>query len=192
MRLNMKYCEMGEAGKARMRAATKRWCERNPEKVKSMRNDWYARNAESRREAGRKSYHKNKHKRDPEKARKQSREWNANNRERSHEIAKAWRERKKAERADLKRGMSCVLCGESEPKILCFHHTTVGEKSFNVAYKISVMSKGRLEEEIKKCVILCRNCHKRVHAGTVVLPGYEGVPVPKIGRPKNVVEKTNE
>jgi hypothetical protein len=59
----------------------------------------------------------------------------------------------------------CSLCVEREPACLDFHHVR-GSKDFSLG---DVMrgrySARRIEAELAKCVVLCANCHRKVHAG---------------------------
>lgn len=54
----------------------------------------------------------------------------------------------------------CVECGESDPLVLEFHHLRGKDR------EISYMITGgypikTITAEIKKCVVLCANCHRR-------------------------------
>lgn len=60
----------------------------------------------------------------------------------------------------------CAKCDESEPACLDFHH--VGDKDRTVSSMMG-MSDTRLRDEIAKCVVLCANCHRKVHAGLITL-----------------------
>lgn len=62
----------------------------------------------------------------------------------------------------------CKCCGEAEPCALAFHHTDPGGKDFSIA-SFRTASLKRIEAEIKKCVVLCHNCHAKVHAGLLTL-----------------------
>ena len=54
----------------------------------------------------------------------------------------------------------CVGCGNTDVTVLQFHHVT--EKEENVSVSVcSGFSPERILEEIKKCVILCPNCHRK-------------------------------
>jgi len=55
----------------------------------------------------------------------------------------------------------CVICGESNPLTLQFDHKSKYIKTDNMAnlFRTSVSIK-ELEEEAKKCRILCANCHQ--------------------------------
>lgn len=73
---------------------------------------------------------------------------------------------------EYKNNQACCLCGETCSACLEFHHTDKN-KEFNIsdaAIKGS-LSIRRIEREIAKCVVLCSNCHKKIHAGVLVLPG---------------------
>jgi 5-methylcytosine-specific restriction endonuclease McrA len=80
--------------------------------------------------------------------------------------AKARREKVRAElQTNLLKYLSdkrCVKCGENDPVVLEFDHLRPAEKSFGIARAISNgMKWSTILEEIKKCQILCANCHKR-------------------------------
>ena len=66
-----------------------------------------------------------------------------------------------------KEGISCIVCGESEAVCLDFHHT--GEKTGKPSKLIRSGSRDRIKKELDKTVVLCSNCHRKVHAGIVVL-----------------------
>ena len=61
----------------------------------------------------------------------------------------------------------CIICGESEPSCIDFHHVR-GEKKFTLA-SYRQRSVKQIKEEIDKCVCLCANCHRKVHAGIITL-----------------------
>lgn len=58
---------------------------------------------------------------------------------------------------------SCCFCGEAEACCLDFHHT--GDKDKDVSYFTAVKSVARLCDEISKCICVCSNCHRKIHAG---------------------------
>lgn len=59
----------------------------------------------------------------------------------------------------------CKLCGYNACKsALEFHHLESSQKDFVIAQRVSISFK-RLQTEIVKCVLLCANCHREVHAG---------------------------
>ena len=57
----------------------------------------------------------------------------------------------------------CAKCGESRLYVLDFHHIDPKEKSFNINRKVSKSDFSVIENEVKKCVCLCRNCHMEYH-----------------------------
>jgi len=61
-------------------------------------------------------------------------------------------------------GGKCAKCGYSKcPEVLEFHYKDPSKKDFNVSRKGHCRSWERVKEEIKKCVLLCANCHREVH-----------------------------
>lgn len=63
----------------------------------------------------------------------------------------------------------CVVCGESEPCVIDFHHIDESTKSGNLNRMRIDSKKSVVLEEINKCVTLCANCHRKVHAGIIDL-----------------------
>lgn len=68
---------------------------------------------------------------------------------------------------DIKAKYNCVICGESHPICLEFHHIDPGTKDGNVSKFLHSKSIKKSIAEINKCVILCSNCHQKFHAGLV-------------------------
>lgn len=67
---------------------------------------------------------------------------------------------------DLKSSLKCALCPENDIVCLDFHHTNPDEKDMAIARAVSYgVSKARILAEMKKCKVLCANCHRKVHAG---------------------------
>lgn len=69
-------------------------------------------------------------------------------------------------------GGECCICHfNAYPQALEFHHVNPEEKSFGITDSNAVTKAlDKQLEEIKKCVLLCSNCHKGVHAGILELP----------------------
>lgn len=59
----------------------------------------------------------------------------------------------------------CIICGETEKICLDFHH--LRDKKDNIAFVHNYGSMKRAKEEVSKCVVLCSNCHRKVHAGII-------------------------
>lgn len=67
----------------------------------------------------------------------------------------------------------CIICGEAEKACIDFHH--LRDKEMNVSQMIKYGSLKKVKEEIEKCVCLCANCHRKLHAGLIDLPlSYNG------------------
>ncbi len=63
---------------------------------------------------------------------------------------------------NIKETASCVECGESHPAVLDFHHVDAVEKDFEIS-RIGSNSLDSLIAELEKCIILCSNCHRKLH-----------------------------
>lgn len=63
----------------------------------------------------------------------------------------------------------CLCCGEDSVECLDLHHTDPSIKDGVISDMIG-RSWQRVMEEISKCVVLCANCHRKVHSGRLVLP----------------------
>lgn len=106
----------------------------------------------------RKQYHKKYHKTwysIPENAAKQK----AN--AKKHRLLQ--RERNKQFLLNYKSSLSCEKCGENHPSCLDFHHNN-GNKFMDISNMvIKCYSLKKIEQEIKKCRVLCKNCHAKEH-----------------------------
>jgi len=58
----------------------------------------------------------------------------------------------------------CIICGESDPIVLEFDHRIKDDKIENIANLIRDAKWERIEFEIRKCDVLCANCHRRKSA----------------------------
>ena len=84
---------------------------------------------------------------------------------------KNWRKNTKA-RMVAAMGGKCQICGYDKClNALAFHHINPTEKelSFN---KMRANPQGWLTivSELRKCILLCNNCHSEIHAGETSLP----------------------
>ncbi len=77
--------------------------------------------------------------------------------------------RRKKERRDFRiklknmLGGKCSICGYKKcSAALDFHHNK-GKKEAHVSFLIKNDSKQKALKEIKKCILLCANCHREVH-----------------------------
>jgi len=66
--------------------------------------------------------------------------------------------------ADYKLDKRCERCEENAPECLEFHHLNPSEKSFTIGLAVTQNKKlSEIQEEIKKCIVLCKNCHAKLH-----------------------------
>lgn len=103
------------------------------------------------------------------------------------------------------RASGCVRCGEKMGCCLVAHHVDPKTKLFNIgSTKQGRFSLDSIRAELKKCVCVCGNCHRKIHAGLmlvtpdrVVVDKPEGEPVRPLyfgGRPREwplLVAQTN-
>jgi hypothetical protein len=64
----------------------------------------------------------------------------------------------------------CQICNEKEPVCLDFHHVDQKTKISEISALTIRNNKQKLFNEINKCVVLCRNCHAKVHKKLIDLP----------------------
>ena len=56
----------------------------------------------------------------------------------------------------------CIICGEDDPIVLEFDHRDPDKKCFGISDACSrKKTVDVIKEEIKKCDVLCANCHRR-------------------------------
>lgn len=63
----------------------------------------------------------------------------------------------------FKQTLKCNRCPENRWWVLDFHHIDPLEKDNQVSVLVRKVSKERLMKEIKKCEVLCSNCHRDLH-----------------------------
>lgn len=66
----------------------------------------------------------------------------------------------------IKKREGCCECGEETLCVLDYHHHK--ERGMPVS-RAACHSYKKFEEEINKCVILCANCHRKTHAGLIIV-----------------------
>lgn len=63
-----------------------------------------------------------------------------------------------------KNKLKCENCGEEHVSCLEFHHLNEEQKDFNISTAVKMgYSIERLKNEMDKCVVLCSNCHRKLH-----------------------------
>lgn len=68
----------------------------------------------------------------------------------------------------IKSSLKCEECGQDHPATLDFHHKDPTTKKFNLSKRGCIsqgFGKKKVLEEIKKCIVLCSNCHRILHWG---------------------------
>lgn len=71
---------------------------------------------------------------------------------------------------EYKSNLSCCFCGESHPATLDFHHLDAAQKENSIAKMAAGgCSRKKILEEIDKCIVVCSNCHRKIH-----LAGWTG------------------
>ena len=94
-----------------------------------------------------------------------------NKRARERYRENAWRYHETRFWAQQQLGGKCEVCGEDCWLALDFHHIDPATKSFAIC---TAMSRGwkrsRIEPELAKCILLCRNCHAILHWGETRKP----------------------
>ena len=111
----------------------------------------------------------------PLKDRYQSEKW----KEYQRNYQRGWHQRNKAKRLakvyerkaaiyeyiqDIKSQLCCADCGERHPATLQFHHLNSEDKMFNIGDAVrDGISLDKIKQEIKKCIVLCANCHAIRH-----------------------------
>ncbi len=66
---------------------------------------------------------------------------------------------------EYKSNRKCFICPENDPITLDFHHLIESEKESLVHRMVyNGRSWTQVMKEIEKCVLLCANCHRKVHS----------------------------
>lgn len=78
------------------------------------------------------------------------------------------RRRKLKEMSVEYKGGKCKNCGyDYYIGALEFHHINPEEKDFSISAAGTTKSWENIKKELDKCICLCSNCHKEVHAGLI-------------------------
>ena len=71
------------------------------------------------------------------------------------------------------KGGKCQCCGYNNYiGALEFHHINSSEKDFGIAEKGYTRSFESVKKELDKCILVCSNCHKEIHAGIKDINDY--------------------
>jgi len=74
------------------------------------------------------------------------------------------------------KGGKCEICGYSRcDNALEFHHQDLAIKNFGISEKGYTRSWGDVMKELDKCIMVCANCHRELHAKLAASCGNAGV-----------------
>lgn len=91
-------------------------------------------------------------------------------RDRAEYLKKAVKGRRKRlkELAIEYKGGGCQICGYNRcVNALDFHHLDPLMKDFGLSVRGLTRSWEKIKQELDKCILVCANCHREVHAGLI-------------------------
>ena len=69
------------------------------------------------------------------------------------------------------KGGKCIICGYNRSAwAFDLHHVDGSLKEFGLSVRGLTHSWEKLKQEADKCVLVCANCHREIHAGFSQLP----------------------
>lgn len=86
-----------------------------------------------------------------------------NNKDKYINKAKLYRDKFVEWFVEYKKTLKCTKCGDNRYWVLDFHHIDPIEKDVDVATLVRKCNKKRLLNEVKKCIVVCSNCHRDIH-----------------------------
>lgn len=88
--------------------------------------------------------------------------------ENGYKNIKKWRNNNKR-RMIMSFGGKCGICGYDKcQEALEFHHLNPNEKDFTIQGKCRSWKKSVIE--LRKCIMVCANCHREIHFGIISIP----------------------
>lgn len=70
----------------------------------------------------------------------------------------------------IKHNVGCHFCQEHDPVCLDFHHRDPSTKILNISEMVARHRRWKtIQTEIEKCLVICANCHRKIHAGILTL-----------------------
>jgi len=101
---------------------------------------------------------------DPEKRRECRRRWYYNHKDSEKKHVKKRKKRIKKWFESYKSNLCCSKCSENHSATLDFHHKLGKNKEMDIAKMVyEGYSIERIKKELKKCIVLCANCHRKEH-----------------------------
>ena len=90
---------------------------------------------------------------------------------RAYIVAAVRKRRKKVRQMAIEyKGGCCSRCGYSKcVEALEFHHLDSARKDFGISERGHSRSWERVRAELEKCILVCANCHRELHASSQLL-----------------------
>ena len=76
---------------------------------------------------------------------------------------KTYRLNKKSAWQAYKQTLFCIKCGQNHPATLDFHHIVPSPSNRKLHSLVQRGAFSLVLDEIKKCMVLCANCHRILH-----------------------------
>ena len=100
---------------------------------------------------------------DPIQQKDSQKKWYEKNKSIAAQRSKESRQRKRIWYNDIMEEKFCEKCGESDNACLDWHHVDPSQKEYEISFLLCNRSKKAILEEMKKCICLCSNCHRKLH-----------------------------
>lgn len=71
---------------------------------------------------------------------------------------------------EWKKDKACVVCGENDPCCFDLHHVDMSTKEDDPSKIIQNRGWEAFLKEAEKCILVCSNCHRKIHAGHINTP----------------------
>lgn len=69
------------------------------------------------------------------------------------------------------KGGKCIICGYNKyVGVFDLHHKDDSKKEFGLSMSGLTRSWKKTRKEADKCILVCANCHREIHAGITQLP----------------------
>ena len=92
-----------------------------------------------------------------------SRKYYEKNKEKVLAATMLYKKKTREEWTELKATLSCEKCGQNHPATLDFHHIVRDKSNRKVHELLRNCNLKAIKEEMKKCQVLCANCHRIYH-----------------------------
>ena len=96
---------------------------------------------------------------------------------RNKEYYKLYRQKTQDFVQQVRLTLGCKFCPETDTVCLDFHH--LYDKNFEI---VKVNSKRAILREMKKCVCVCANCHRKIHANKIIVMPTDAIDVEQFNK----------